>query len=358
MFPELVLCEVSVRQINLQKCRAATVELGRKESDHIQLITEPYTIKSRVSLLNNTLGHSWSTRSGKPRAAIWCNNQLCPWMVERFTNEDICVIAFKMNGRTVYCAAVYLDNNLTVRLRKFVQLLEFCDSKRIPLIVGADSNAHSVLWGCEETNKRGEELEELILRFNLNVANTAGEYTFSTSRANSIIDITLVNPPTSNSFFPKNWRVLSEESFSDHKYLAFELGEFDEEIRLTRKLKGVDWQKFTEGMDAAFSSFEESDSLETDVNCFYALLYEQLDIIAPRRACKPREGSHWCTPKLSSMREELKHLLEHKRNPVMADKLRQVKRSYSSLTRKERSNSCGVSARRRKQQRRSALWCK
>ncbi len=102
------------------------------------------------------------------------------------------------------------------------QLLEFWDSKRIPLIVGADSNAHSVLWGCEETNKRGEELEELILRFNLNVTNSGGEYTFSTSRANSIIDITLVNPSTSNSLFPRNWRVLSEESFSDHKYLAFE----------------------------------------------------------------------------------------------------------------------------------------
>ncbi len=37
--------------------------------------------------------------------------------------------------------------------------------------MGADSNAHSVLWGCEETNKRGEEVEELILHFNLNVAN-------------------------------------------------------------------------------------------------------------------------------------------------------------------------------------------
>ena len=75
-----------------------------------------------------------------------------------------------MDGRTVYCAAVYLDINLTVRLLKFVQLLEICDSKRIPLIVGADSNAHSVMWGCEETSKRGEDLEELLLRFNLNVA--------------------------------------------------------------------------------------------------------------------------------------------------------------------------------------------
>ena len=51
MLAELVLQEVSVCQINLQKGRAATVELGQKVSDHIKLITEPYAIKSRVSLL-------------------------------------------------------------------------------------------------------------------------------------------------------------------------------------------------------------------------------------------------------------------------------------------------------------------
>ncbi len=33
MFTELGLRDVSVRQINLPKCRAATVELGRKEGD-------------------------------------------------------------------------------------------------------------------------------------------------------------------------------------------------------------------------------------------------------------------------------------------------------------------------------------
>ena len=66
------------------------------------------------------------------------------------------MIAFKMDGHTVYCAAVYFDINLTVRLQKFIKLLEIWDSKRIPLIVGVDSNAHSVLWGCEETNKRGK----------------------------------------------------------------------------------------------------------------------------------------------------------------------------------------------------------
>ncbi len=123
--------------------------------------------------------------------------------------------------------------------------------------MGEDSNGNSALWGCEETNKLVEILEDLILRFNLNMANSGGEYTFSISQTNSTIDITLINPLITSSLFPKNWRVLAEESFSNHKYFAFKLGEFKVQVKLTCKLKGVDWQKFTEGMDAAFFSIEE-----------------------------------------------------------------------------------------------------
>ena len=54
------------------------------------------------------------------------------------------------------------------------------------------------------------------------------------------------------------------------------------------------------------------DSIETVVNCFFDILYEQLDKIAPRRAHKSREGNHWWTPQLSSMREELKHIRENR----------------------------------------------
>ncbi len=114
--------------------------------------------------------------------------------------------------------------------------------------MGADSNAYSILWGCKETNKRGEEFKDLILRFNLHVANSGGEYTFSTMRVNSTIDIALANPSTPSGLLPRNWRVLSKESYSDHKYLAFELAEFEEEVKLTHKLKGVNWQKFTKGI--------------------------------------------------------------------------------------------------------------
>ncbi len=42
---------------------------------------------------------------------------------------------------------------------------------------------------------------------------------------------------------------------------------------------------------------------------------------------------------LSSMREELKHLLAHKKDSMLADKVRQVRRSYFTHICKERSDS-------------------
>ena len=81
------------------------------------------------------------------------------------------------------------------------------------------------------------------------MANRGGEYTFPTLRVNNIIDITFIIPLTPSSIFPKNWRVLSEESFSYHKYLTFELGEFVEEMKLTLRLNLVaqGWCKATQG---------------------------------------------------------------------------------------------------------------
>ncbi len=48
-------------------------------------------------------------------------------------------------------------------------------------------------------------------------------------------------------------------------------------------------------------------------------------------------GHVW--PELPSLREELKRLLTHKKNPIMAEVLQIVRRSYSSLICRERSNS-------------------
>ena len=59
------------------------------------------------------------------------------------------------------------------------------------IIIGMDSNAHSTLWGCDDSDSRGIALEEFIFNRNLVVLNRGKADTFVTPRASSIIDVTL-----------------------------------------------------------------------------------------------------------------------------------------------------------------------
>ena len=51
---------------------------------------------------------------------------------------------------------------------KFELLVRYCEEKSLPLIVGANSNAHSTTWGLDNNN-RGLVLEELIAQNSLHV---------------------------------------------------------------------------------------------------------------------------------------------------------------------------------------------
>ena len=74
------------------------------------------------------------------------------------------------------------------------KVVKYAENKDSELLVGADTNCHSNLFG-EETNKRGYELEEFIIENGLAVENSGTFPTFETIRANkrmaTCIDATL-----------------------------------------------------------------------------------------------------------------------------------------------------------------------
>ena len=74
-----------------------------------------------------------------------------------------------------------------------MELVEECKKKRLPLIVGMDSNAHFSMWGAEDTNDRGRELKEIFLELGLVVLNQGSEYTFDTGNRKSIVDVIVPN---------------------------------------------------------------------------------------------------------------------------------------------------------------------
>ena len=82
------------------------------------------------------------------------------------------------------------------------------------ILVAADANARSVLWFNESTDDRGEELEALLLAYDMILFNSPGEVsTYENTRGQtSNIDRRI-----------SNWRVHGEVSISDHKLITFYL---------------------------------------------------------------------------------------------------------------------------------------
>ncbi len=71
-----------------------------------------------------------------------------------------------------------------------------------------DTNAHSSLWQCSDTNKRGEMLEELIFTYNININNVGDHFTFFRGEARTIIDVTLSTAKVWERI--KNWKVTTD----------------------------------------------------------------------------------------------------------------------------------------------------
>jgi hypothetical protein len=62
--------------------------------------------------------------------------------------------------------------------RELEELVQYCDSKDLYLLVGCDSNAHTA-WGSTNCNGRGEALMEFLDSSNLDILNRGNKATFS-----------------------------------------------------------------------------------------------------------------------------------------------------------------------------------
>ena len=174
-----------------------------------------------------------------------------------------------------------------------------------------DSNAHSPMWGCTEENKRGEELGELFASKLLLVRNTGNVPTFKTSRAQSIIDVTVTNAYADRLLNFENWHVNTEEaSFSDHRYINFELGRYQAKEATYRNLRKANWLQFQSLLDV--DRLPEPDSrggnLDKCAEGLERLVRDSLDLACPMRRALDRVPQPWWTLELQEMRDALKAL--------------------------------------------------
>ena len=212
---------VAFAQHNLQHSHDGTAEMVRWLSGReaaIALVQEPL-INRGGGMSGFGPGIEVTCGSNKSSRTAVLSKNGCVWPYRRFSDRDVTVVVANFRGVEVYVASVYCDITMDRLPAKLIELMD--QHREKAFIIGMDSNAHSSLWNCEDTDGRGEMVEHFIGQYNLHVLNTGTTCTFQSGVGSSIIDITLCSAELLG--FVQDWRVASSFCFSDHRRITFSL---------------------------------------------------------------------------------------------------------------------------------------
>ena len=299
-------------QVNTKKAFAAAVELNSlvtKKKEYVCLVSEPYVFKEKVC----AAPPSCTIASGKnPRAAIFGRKSLNLIKIDHLTNRDCAVALLRTKERDILLASVYMDIKLAMVPKWLEEIEAFASSKKYPVIIGMDSNAHSSLYGLE-SNKRGEELEEFIINKCFVVENIGKKATFSTRRGDerieTVIDVTLSRGMNDHI---TRWNVDTGFNGSDHKTITYTLTNNTINKDPVRLWDSIEWEAFTQNTRKCRLYYPQSiteKKLDKMVKCLYDVINISLDITNPK------------TPKDSKNRDFFWFTNEHQKIKARVNKL-------------------------------------
>ena len=191
-------------------------------------------------------------------------------------------------------------------------VMRMVDQKGYAVIIAADSNAHSPLWG-PDSNARGDALEDFVLAYGLRVENQGMSPTFETRRGDkniqTHIDITLTRDLGRDL---ENWRVDRQYNASDHNNICFEIPTERADPQTVRPWKKADWKIFTShlaGYDYKIPAAISMKKLDRLVTRLYAGMDTALDqacpLIPSKESVKP---NHWATDDHIKLKKQVSDL--------------------------------------------------
>ena len=249
--------------------------------DFIYCIQEPYLGKKERPM-GFPRGAKLYYTGNSPRAAIWSSLDLFPLL--EFSDRDMMVA--NLDSAKICFAAVYLDVlDIQVIKPKMNQLLDYCRRQDLHLIMNVDTNAHSALWGSDETNPRGDVIEDFILQQDLVVANIGAIPTYERVNCATIIDVTLT---LGLEDAIHHWRVVRDVIASDHNLIAFELSVVEPVRATVRNYNQANWSKFQRFMSKPWSPPPSwsSDVLDREVGRLEKDIHWALDKACPRKTVR------------------------------------------------------------------------
>jgi ribonuclease HI len=215
----------------------------------IALTQEPYYRKEKVC--GFPIGFRvYQAVDDTPKTAIIIKNpNIQVISIETFTNSYSTFIQINNSKEKMLLISLYCSpkTNLETELKHIEEALKVLKINNY--LIAADSNSHSKQWFSKNEDRRGQIMNDFIDTNNLIILNENEEIpTFYTIRGQSSIDLTISS--LINSTIIKNWKILLEESLSDHRYITFDIAFKTDEIlyNITKKYKtkNICWELFDE----------------------------------------------------------------------------------------------------------------
>ena len=275
-----------VRQLNCGKRLTCTANVNKWKSQ-IALLQEPSRGCEKEL---RKYGNVYTVNNS--RSLIFIDKRIDSTMLPSFTDKDI--TAVMLEKQNIIVCSLYLDIKKAAWPKIIYDLVHHCKQQKIKLIIGADTNAHSSMWGSINTNNRGETIEQAIIRQNLFVHNDGKDYTFIGGVGNSKIDVTLSSHPN----LVQGWQVLKEPSFSDHNIIQFEIHGVQElKNEMKRNIKNVQWGQIGSWLENQIAGTRETEwgtnKIEEVTTRLNDLLKKQLDEYAPKKPPAKRFCAWW-----------------------------------------------------------------
>ena len=239
---------LKLRYSNCQKKRAATALIvgeADPKSDFI-LITEPY-LERRC---HAGFSRQWSVNhsGSNSRAIIASPPGKSSIRLAQFSEPDAAFNLVTADGIEFILGCAYFENGV-INEEKWTKLLEDLVEINENVIILADTNAHSILWGYDNSDQKAAKFEEVFTQGGMVVLTPDYFPTFKNSRnQQSCIDIAFATPALQLRF---SGRITDlSPSLSDHATWEIHLLSPVAANSNTRyKYKSTDWNKVCQILD-------------------------------------------------------------------------------------------------------------
>lgn len=291
-------------QLNLNKSKYAKEYMDLHPSQ-IQILQEQPCWGVNSSLRN----HRFNVFSGKgegekPRAAIRVSKALNAAELVEHRSKDRSVCLIKCNNYSIIIASQYCDIKKPPIDEGLERLVNYCYKRNLPLLLGIDSNSHSLIWG-PDSNPRGLAFEDFISRNKLHILNDGKKPTFIQGDRKTYIDITLLNSAAMDKGVGREWQVHDEKPNSDHRTITFRMDAESRSKKEVRDMQKIDWPEFRKDVENELTKNHYPD--DKPKMLVEAINYS-LDKNAPKKVISDKFKPRWWNETLESKRLQIKRL--------------------------------------------------